>query len=139
MHGELLGDPSRGRLVCIHVSRLSGQWEVASHSHALSSGLHEPSWLLHQSLNGQHCFVGLPCLTVVLDVCLFPVPPCPLPIRTRLLSTPTPPLFPFPRSKAQTGSGLPAGPAGLLGAVEGFSYLSLLAGIVVFGLQAAGL
>jgi hypothetical protein len=52
---------------------------------------------------------------------------------------PYPTLFPFPRSKAQTGSGLPAGPAGLLGAVEGFSYLSLLAGIVVFGLQAAGL
>ena len=31
-------------------------------------------------------------------------------------------------TKATTGSGLPAGPAGLLGAVEGFSYLSLLAG-----------
>lgn len=41
--------------------------------------------------------------------------------------------------QVRTGSGLPAGPAGLLGAVEGFSYLSLLAGVVVFGLQAAGL
>jgi hypothetical protein len=40
-------------------------------------------------------------------------------------------------TKASTGSGLPAGPAGLLGAVEGFSYLSLLAGIVVFGLKFA--
>lgn len=40
-------------------------------------------------------------------------------------------------TKATTGSGLPAGPAGLLGAVEGFSYLSLLGGIVVFGLELA--
>ncbi len=40
-------------------------------------------------------------------------------------------------TKASTGSGLPAGPSGLLGAVEGFSYLSLLAGIVVFGLKFA--
>lgn len=31
-------------------------------------------------------------------------------------------------TKATTGSGLPAGPAGLLGAAEGFSYLSLLGG-----------
>lgn len=31
-------------------------------------------------------------------------------------------------TKASTGSGLPAGPAGLLGAVEGFSYLSILGG-----------
>ena len=31
-------------------------------------------------------------------------------------------------TKATTGSGLPAGPSGLLGAVEGFAYLSLLAG-----------
>ncbi len=31
-------------------------------------------------------------------------------------------------TKSKTGSGLPAGPAGLLGAVEGVSYLSLLAG-----------
>ena len=29
---------------------------------------------------------------------------------------------------ARAGKGLPQGPAGLLGAVEGFSYLSLLAG-----------
>ena len=42
-----------------------------------------------------------------------------------------------PTLQAKTGSGLPAGPAGLLGAVEGFSYLSLLAGLVVFGLQLA--
>lgn len=41
--------------------------------------------------------------------------------------------------QVQTGSGLPAGPAGLLGAVEGFSYLTLLAGIVVAGLNAAGI
>ena len=34
-------------------------------------------------------------------------------------------------TKAKTGSGLPAGPAGLLGAAEGCSYLSLLGGIVV--------
>ena len=31
-------------------------------------------------------------------------------------------------TKATTGSGLPAGPSGLLGAVEGVSYLSLLGG-----------
>jgi len=31
-------------------------------------------------------------------------------------------------TKASTGSGLPAGPSGLLGAVEGVSYLSLLGG-----------
>lgn len=31
-------------------------------------------------------------------------------------------------TKVRTGSGLPAGPSGLLGAVEGFSYLSLLGG-----------
>lgn len=43
----------------------------------------------------------------------------------------------LPALQAKTGSGLPAGPAGLLGAVEGFSYLSLLAGLVVFGLQVA--
>ncbi|KAG2305414.1 hypothetical protein Bca52824_034065 [Brassica carinata] len=35
----------------------------------------------------------------------------------------------------KTGSGLPNGPFGLLGAVEGLSYLSLLAILVVFGLQ----
>lgn len=50
------------------------------------------------------------------------------------LPAPPPPLAPL---QVKTGSGLPAGPAGLLGAVEGFSYLSLLAGIVVFGLQLA--
>jgi hypothetical protein len=32
-------------------------------------------------------------------------------------------------TKVATGKGLPPGPAGLLGAVEGFSYLSLLAAI----------
>lgn len=41
-------------------------------------------------------------------------------------------------TKVQTGSGLPAGPSGLLGAAEGFSYLALLAGIIVFGLNAVG-
>jgi hypothetical protein len=29
-----------------------------------------------------------------------------------------------------TGKGLPAGPSGLLGAVEGFSYLLLVAGVI---------
>ncbi|KAI3699426.1 hypothetical protein L2E82_43735 [Cichorium intybus] len=38
-------------------------------------------------------------------------------------------------TKSKTGSGLPNGPFGLLGAVEGVSYLSLLAILVVFGLQ----
>ncbi|MBA0824391.1 hypothetical protein Goarm_021066, partial [Gossypium armourianum] len=38
-------------------------------------------------------------------------------------------------TKAKTGSGLPNGPFGLLGAVEGLSFLSLLAILVVFGLQ----
>lgn len=38
-------------------------------------------------------------------------------------------------TKVKTGSGLPSGPYGLLGAVEGLSYLSLLAILVVFGLQ----
>ncbi len=32
-------------------------------------------------------------------------------------------------TKVSTGTGLPPGPSGLLGAVEGFSYLSLLAGM----------
>lgn len=41
-------------------------------------------------------------------------------------------------TKVQTGSGLPAGPSGLLGAAEGFSYLALLGGIIVFGLNAVG-
>ncbi|MED6155678.1 hypothetical protein PIB30_007187 [Stylosanthes scabra] len=34
-----------------------------------------------------------------------------------------------------TGCGLPSGPAGSIGALEGFSYLSLVAILVVFGLQ----
>ncbi|OMO56887.1 hypothetical protein CCACVL1_26198 [Corchorus capsularis] len=38
-------------------------------------------------------------------------------------------------TKTKTGSGLPNGPFGLLGAVEGLSFLSLLAILVVFGLQ----
>jgi hypothetical protein len=41
-------------------------------------------------------------------------------------------------TKKETGSGLPAGPGGILGAAEGFSYLTLLGGIIVFGLNAAG-
>ena len=36
--------------------------------------------------------------------------------------------------QVRTGSGLPAGPAGLLGAVEGFSYLTLVASIAAFTL-----
>lgn len=42
-------------------------------------------------------------------------------------------------TKKETGSGLPAGPSGILGAAEGFSYLSLAAGISVFALNAAGI
>ena len=42
-------------------------------------------------------------------------------------------------TKAKTGRGLPNGPYGLLGAVEGVTYLSLLAIIVVFALQYANL
>ncbi len=38
-------------------------------------------------------------------------------------------------TKLQTGKGLPPGPAGLLGAVEGFSFLSLLGIVVIFGLE----
>lgn len=38
-------------------------------------------------------------------------------------------------TKVRTGSGLPNGPYGLLGAVEGLSYLTVLAIVVVFGLQ----
>ena len=37
--------------------------------------------------------------------------------------------------KAFTGSGLPAGPLGLLGAVEGVSFLTCAAGLVVLGFQ----
>ena len=40
-------------------------------------------------------------------------------------------------TKVQTGRGLPSGPGGLLGAAEGFSYLSLVAGIIVAGLTIA--
>ena len=36
--------------------------------------------------------------------------------------------------QVRTGSGLPAGPSGLLGAVEGFSYLTLVASIAAFTL-----
>jgi len=38
-------------------------------------------------------------------------------------------------TKARTGSGLPAGPYGLLGAAEGVAYLTVAAIAVVFGLQ----
>lgn len=38
-------------------------------------------------------------------------------------------------TKVKTGSGLPAGPSGLLGAIEGTSFLTLLISIGVFGLQ----
>ena len=35
-------------------------------------------------------------------------------------------------TKARTGSGLPAGPSGLLGGVEGLSWLTTLLGVAVF-------
>lgn len=38
-------------------------------------------------------------------------------------------------TKVKTGSGLPNGPFGLLGASEGLSYLALLGAIIVFGFQ----
>lgn len=38
-------------------------------------------------------------------------------------------------TKVKTGSGLPAGPAGVLGAAEGLSFLAVLAGLVVLGFQ----
>ena len=38
-------------------------------------------------------------------------------------------------TKVSTGSGLPAGPSGLLGAAEGFSYLALLGAIIAFALK----
>jgi hypothetical protein len=41
-------------------------------------------------------------------------------------------------TKVRTGSGLPAGPSGLLGAVEGVSYLSLLGGEAHSQQQQAG-
>jgi hypothetical protein len=38
------------------------------------------------------------------------------------------------RRKISTGTGLPAGPSGLLGAAEGLSFASVLGGLVVLGL-----
>ena len=38
-------------------------------------------------------------------------------------------------SKVTSGSGLPAGPSGLLGAAEGLSFLSAAAGLAVLGFQ----
>ncbi len=38
------------------------------------------------------------------------------------------------RRKISTGSGLPAGPSGLLGAAEGLSFASVLGGLVVLAL-----
>ena len=40
-------------------------------------------------------------------------------------------------SKATSGSGLPAGPGGLLGAAEGLSFLSAVIGLSVLGFQLA--
>ena len=37
--------------------------------------------------------------------------------------------------KVRTGSGLPAGPYGLLGAAEGLAYIAIVAGLVVLGFQ----
>jgi hypothetical protein len=37
--------------------------------------------------------------------------------------------------KVSTGKGLPAGPSGLLGAVEGLSYLALVGGLAAFGVS----
>ena len=37
--------------------------------------------------------------------------------------------------KVNTGKGLPAGPSGLLGAVEGLSYLALVGGLAAFGVS----
>jgi hypothetical protein len=39
--------------------------------------------------------------------------------------------------KFKTGSGLPAGPGGILGAAEGLSFLAIVAGLVVLGFQIA--
>ena len=39
--------------------------------------------------------------------------------------------------KVQTGSGLPAGKFGLLGAAEGLAFLAIVAGLVVLGFQLA--
>ena len=38
-------------------------------------------------------------------------------------------------TKVKTGSGLPAGPGGLLGLAEGLAYTAIAAGIVVLGFQ----
>jgi len=40
-------------------------------------------------------------------------------------------------TKKQTGTGLPSGPAGLLGAAEGLTFLTVLAGIVVAAINIA--
>ena len=40
-------------------------------------------------------------------------------------------------SKVISGSGLPAGPGGLLGAAEGLSFLTAAAGLAVLGFQLA--
>ena len=40
-------------------------------------------------------------------------------------------------TKLKTGGGLPAGPAGLLGAAEGLSYLTIVGSIIVVGLNFA--
>ena len=39
--------------------------------------------------------------------------------------------------KVRTGTGLPAGPLGLLGLAEGLAYLAAVAGLVVLGFQLA--
>ena len=41
-------------------------------------------------------------------------------------------------SKVTTGSGLPAGPAGMIGLAEGLSFLSVTAGVAVLAYTAAG-
>jgi hypothetical protein len=38
-------------------------------------------------------------------------------------------------TKVKQGRGLPAGPGGLLGAAEGLSFLSIVTGLVVLGVQ----
>lgn len=46
----------------------------------------------------------------------------------------SPAMTPSRAAQVRTGSGLPAGPSGLLGAVEGLSYLTLVASIAAFTL-----
>ena len=41
------------------------------------------------------------------------------------------------QTQVKTGSGLPAGPGGILGAAEGLGFLAVLAGVVVLGFQIA--